>query len=188
MSLNQSPWHRSELRLNDHSSGISRRELLRNTGGGLGAIALAMIAAESESRSASVESNSIATPGILKGVLHHPPKATRVIELFMAGAASHLDLFDYKPQLQRRNGQESNFGESVEAFQNGLGPWLAPVWKFGQYGQSGQYLSEAVATLAPVADEMTFIHNMNFIERTYSIWNKTIFCKFFRMMNNHFVW
>jgi hypothetical protein len=160
MSANQSPWHRSGSRLEEYSSAISRRDLLRNTGGGLGAIALAMMATENETRSASVESNPIATPGILKGVLHHPPKATRVIELFMAGAASHLDLFDYKPELHRRNGQEANFGESVESFQNGLGPWLAPVWKFGQYGQSGQYLSEAVAAFAPVADEMTFIHNM----------------------------
>ena len=130
MSKNRSRWHCSESRLYDNSNGISRRDLLRNTGGGLGAIALAMMATESETRSASGESNPIGTPGILKGVLHHPAKATRVIELFMAGAASHLDLFDYKPELQRRNGQESNFGESVEAFQNGLGPWLAPVWKF----------------------------------------------------------
>ena len=41
----------------------------------------------------------------------------------MAGAASHLDLFDYKPELIKRHGEPSDFGEHVEAFQDGLGPW-----------------------------------------------------------------
>ncbi|MFM7592334.1 MAG: DUF1501 domain-containing protein [Isosphaeraceae bacterium] len=140
------------------STPPSRREWLKQSGAGLGGLALGILAAEEEARSQTTAISS--TPGILKGVLHHPPKATRVVELFMAGAASHVDLFDYKPELVRRDGQESNFGEKVETFQNGLGPWLRPVWKFGQYGQSGRYLSEVVADFAPVADEMAFVHNM----------------------------
>lgn len=155
-----SPWHRPEIQSNPAQAGLSRRDWLKNTGGGLGSIALALMAAEEAAIAANISPLATGTPGILKGVLHHPPKATRVIELFMAGAASHIDLFDYKPELVRRHGQESNFGESVEAFQNGLGPWLAPVWKFNQYGQSGQYLSEAVADLALVADDLCFVHNM----------------------------
>ena len=48
----------------------------------------------------------------------------------MAGAASHIDLFDFKPELVKRDGQPSDFGERVETFQDGLGPWLKPVWDF----------------------------------------------------------
>jgi hypothetical protein len=78
----------------------------------------------------------------------------------MAGAASHLDLFDYKPELIKRHGQPSDFGEPVEAFQNGLGPWLRPLWDFQPYGQSGKMLSEVVAPLGGVVDDLAFVHNM----------------------------
>ncbi|MFK7820635.1 MAG: DUF1501 domain-containing protein, partial [Planctomycetaceae bacterium] len=64
------------------------------------------------------------------GVLHHPAKAKRVIRLFMAGAASHLDLWDYKPALEEHHGEPSDFGEHVEAFQNGLGPWMQSPFSF----------------------------------------------------------
>ena len=79
-----------------------------------------------------------------------PPKAKRVVQLFMAGAASHIDLFDYKPELVKRHGQPSDFGEQVEAFQDGLGPWLRPVWDFRPHGQCGKMLGEVVAPLGDV--------------------------------------
>jgi hypothetical protein len=94
------------------------------------------------------------------GGLHDAPKAKRVIQLFMAGAASHIDLFDYKPELIRRHGQASDFGEPVETFQNGLGPWLRPVFDFHAYGRSGKMLSEAVTPLGKVVDDIAFVHNM----------------------------
>lgn len=100
------------------------------------------------------------TPGVLSGKLHFPPKAKRVVQLFMAGAASHIDLFDYKPELVKRDGQKSDFGESVEAFQNGLGPWLKPVWNFKPYGQTGKMLSDVVADLGDVVDELAWVHNL----------------------------
>jgi len=78
----------------------------------------------------------------------------------MAGAASHLDLFDYKPELVKRHGQPSDFGEPVEAFQNGLGPWKKPVWDFQPYGQSGKMLSEVVADLGSVVDDIAWVHNV----------------------------
>jgi len=98
--------------------------------------------------------------GALPGIPHHPPKAKRVVQLFMAGAASHLDLFDFKPVLVKHDGKPSDFGEPVEAFQNGLGPWMKPVWNFKPYGQSGKLLSEPVAALGDCVDELAFIHNM----------------------------
>ncbi|OYW26405.1 MAG: sulfatase, partial [Chthoniobacter sp. 12-60-6] len=67
---------------------------------------------------------------------------------------------DYKPELIKRHGEASDFGEPVEAFQNGLGPWLKPVWEFKPYGESGKMLSEIVAPLGAVVDEIAFVHNM----------------------------
>jgi hypothetical protein len=89
-----------------------------------------------------------------------PPKARRVIQLFMAGAASHIDLFDYKPALVKRHGEPSDFGEQVEAFQNGLGPWKKPVWDFRPYGRSGKRISDAVAPLGDCIDDIAFVHNL----------------------------
>ena len=130
----------------------NRREFLWHSGGGLGGIALAALFGRDGSLAA-------ATPRA-DGGIHHAPKAKRVVQLFMAGAASHVDLFDFKPELVKRHGQPSEFGEHVEAFQNGLGPWLKPVFDFKHFGRCGKMLSSAVAPLGSVADEMTFIHNV----------------------------
>ncbi|MEZ5328507.1 MAG: DUF1501 domain-containing protein [Verrucomicrobiales bacterium] len=131
----------------------SRREFLWNVGGGLGGIALnAMLGQEASASTAPAG-------GVLK-VLHYPPRAKRVVQLFMAGAASHIDLFDYKPALVRNHGKDSDFGEHVEAFQNGLGPWMKPVWDFRPYGRSGKQISEPVAPLGKVIDDIAFVHNM----------------------------
>ena len=121
---------------------FSRRSLLQSFPG----IALASLLARENSPATSFP--------------QHPPRAKRVVQLFMAGAASHLDLFDFKPELIKRHGQPSDFGEPVEAFQNGLGPWLRPVWDFKPYGQSGKMLGEPVSALGPVVDDLAFIHNM----------------------------
>ncbi len=119
---------------------MDRREFLSLSSASLGGIALASMTAGAG--------------------LHHKPRAKRVVQLFMAGAASHVDLFDYKPELIKRHGQAADFGEPVEAFQNGLGPWLKPVWDFKPYGKSGKHLSEVVAPLGDVVDNMAFVHNV----------------------------
>ncbi len=134
-------------------TALTRREMLWQCGGGLGGIALLQMLQEQ-----SIADDSHSNRAVK--VLHHPPKAKRVVQLFMAGAASHLDLFDYKPLLVKQHGKKSDFGEHVEAFQNGLGPWLKPVWNFSEYGECGKPLSEVVADFAPVVDDMAFVHNM----------------------------
>ena len=143
-----SPFHRST-----NPSTMNRRDFLWQSGGGLGGIALAAIMGTEQARAGEL-------PSILSGKLHHPPRAKRVVQLFMAGAASHLDLFDFKPELVKRHGQPSDFGEAVEAFQNGLGPWKKPVWDFQSHGQSGKMLGEVVADLGSVVDEIAWIHNL----------------------------
>jgi Protein of unknown function (DUF1501) len=143
---NDSPFHRPISRRLP-----TRREFLWQSGGGLGGLALAsMLGCE----------DAMAQDGLPDGKLHHPAKARRVVHFFMAGAASHLDLFDFKPELVKRDGQPSDFGEHVEAFQNGLGPWLRPVWDFKPYGQCGKLLGEPVAPLGKVVDDIAFVQNM----------------------------
>ena len=129
---------------------LTRREFLWQSGGGLGGVALASLLGQ-EARAAS--------QGVI-GVLHHPPKATRVVQLFMAGAASHIDLWDYKPELVKRDGQPSDFDEHVEAFQNGLGPWMRPIWEFRPHGQSGKMIGDVVADLGSCVDDIAFVHNV----------------------------
>ncbi|MBM3875120.1 MAG: DUF1501 domain-containing protein [Verrucomicrobia bacterium] len=150
---NDSPFHR----LPRQSRARTRREFLWRSGGGLGGIALASLLGRENLPAAEARS---ATPHAECRTPHFAPKAKRVVQLFMAGAASHLDLFDFKPELIKRHGEPSDFGEPVEAFQNGLGPWLRPVWEFKPYGQTGRMLSEPVADLGRVADELAFVHDL----------------------------
>ena len=142
---------------NLYNPGMNRREMLWNTGGGLGGIALASLLGNQSAFGDSLNEGGV---GGLQGLPHHPPKAKRVIQLFMAGAASHVDLFDFKPELIKQHGKSSDFGEKVEAFQNGLGPWLKPVWDFKPYGKSGKMLSDTVSPLGDVVDDIAFVHNM----------------------------
>lgn len=139
----------------------SRRTFLFESGGGLGGIALAsMLASNGELTAQDGVNSSNAVSRNRDAGLHHPAKAKRVVQFFMSGAASHIDLFDYKEQLVKRDGAPSDFGEPVEAFQNGLGPWMKPIWDFKPYGDCGKLLSETVAPLGSVADDIAFVHNM----------------------------
>ena len=143
--MNNSPFHRAT-----DESPLSRRDFLWQSGGGLGGMALTTMLGR----------EPLLAKGVLSGTLHHPPKAKRVIQLFMGGAASHLDTFDFKPALIRHHGEKSDFGEHVEAFQNGLGPWMQSPFAFARHGQSGKHLSEAVAPLGEVVDDLAFVHNL----------------------------
>lgn len=129
--------------------GTSRRQFVRALGSGFGGLALAML----EQTSAAEDSRAVR-------VLHHPARAKRVIQLFMGGAASHLDLWDHKPLLEQQHGQPSDFGEHVEAFQNGLGPWMKSPFRFRPCGECGHHLSDVVQPLADCVDDIAFVHNM----------------------------
>ena len=136
---------------------FTRRDFLTRSGHGFGALALASMLAQDEA--ARAETNGVGRGGVLKA-LHHPPRAKRVVQLFMGGAASHIDLFDYKPELEKHHGEPSDFGEYVEAFQNGLGPWMKSPFRFQKYGECGKAISEVVAPLGECVDDMAFIHNL----------------------------
>jgi hypothetical protein len=135
----------------------TRRDFLWNLGGGLGGIALAQLLADERLLAAAPQSlpkpaGQTAPP--------HAAKARRVVQLFMSGAASQCDLFDYKPELIRLNGKPFDPGEKVELFQSDPGACMASPWAWNQHGQCGKWMSDLVPHLATCVDEMAFVHSM----------------------------
>ncbi len=138
--------------------GRSRRQFLWQSGGGLGGIALAyllgqdgLLAAEKPVRKSKPE---------LNGGLHHKAKAKRVVQLFMSGAASQVDTFDYKPELIKRHGEKFDPGGKVELFQSSPGPVMKSPWSWKQYGHSGKWVSSLVPHLATCVDDIAFLPAM----------------------------
>ena len=78
----------------------------------------------------------------------------------MSGAASQCDMFDYKPELIKRNGQPFDPGEKVELFQSSPGDCMQSPWAWKQYGQCGKWMSDLVPHLASCVDDIAFIHSM----------------------------
>ena len=103
------------------AQGVSRRDFLWQSGGGLGGIALAALLPQNSP--AAVER-------------HHRPRAKRVVQFYMSGAASQCDLFDYKPALVSRHGQQWDPGEEVELFQSSPGKVMRAPWKWRRCGES----------------------------------------------------
>jgi len=127
---------------------MNRRDFLWNYGGGLGGIALANLLSES---------------GLLADTpsgLHHPAKAKRVVQLFMSGAASQCDTFDYKPRIIERSGEKFDPGGKVELFQSSPGAVMKSPWEWRQHGQSGKWISSLVPHIASCADDIAFVHSM----------------------------
>jgi hypothetical protein len=132
----------------------SRRRLLWRLGGGLGGIALAQLLGE-EGLLASSSSGTSAGGG-----LHHRATARRVVQLFMSGAASQCDTFDYKPLLIQRNGLPFDPGGKVELFQSEPGAVMASPWNWRQHGECGKWVSDLLPHLASCVDDIAFLPAM----------------------------
>ncbi|MGV3484552.1 MAG: DUF1501 domain-containing protein [Planctomycetaceae bacterium] len=135
---------------------ITRRQLFASCSVGVGKIALA-------SMLANATEPATATARLTQG-LHHAAKAKRVIFLFMAGAPSQLDLFDYKPKLVELEGKPippSVIAGQRYAFIQPDAAVLAPRFKFSRYGQSGAQLSEILPHTAAVADELAILKSVH---------------------------
>src|SRR5262245_2026530 len=123
----------------DHAINLTRRELLYGAGLGIGAIALASLLHQ-ESRGQAKKDNPL-----LPKKPHFAPTAKRVIYLHMVGAPSHLDLFDYKPELAKHDGEPcpKEFIEGKRfAFIRGHPRLFGSKFKFAKHGQGGVELSE----------------------------------------------
>ena len=144
-------------------AGLTRRHFLNRFGMGVGGIALAHLLGLDRLQAA--ESMRTGHPGVL-GSLHFPPKAKRVIYLFMAGGPSQLETFDYKPLLNQRNGE--NLPESVRMGQRLTGmsgnqavlPLAGSIFKFQQHGKAGAWVSELLPHTAKIVDELCVVRSM----------------------------
>lgn len=138
---------------------MTRRHFFGRTAVGLGSAALAHLLAADAAQGSAL-------PGGVMADFHHPPKAKRVIYLFMSGGPSQIDLFDYKPLLNEMQGQE--LPDSVRKGQRLTGmsgnqatlPLAGSVFKFQQHGQAGAWLSELLPHTAAVADDLCFVKSM----------------------------
>jgi hypothetical protein len=138
----------------------SRREFLWRLGGGLGGVALAQMLAGERLWGAPAAVPNSKSLGPL--VPHHPARAQRVIQIFLNGGASQMDLFDYKPELIRQHGRkfEPGTGERVEAATSEPGQVLKPVFEFRQHGQCGRWVSALLPHLAGCVDDIAFLMAM----------------------------
>jgi len=146
-------------------TSVNRRDFLANSGQGFGALALSAMFVQDEF--ACTEMSGLGRSGVLKAV-HHPPKVKRVVQLFMGGAASHIDLFDHKPELEKHHGEPSDFGEYVEAFQNGLGPWMKSPFAFQKYDECGKTISEVVTPFHEISRMLNRAQGAEFSWGTFS--------------------
>jgi Protein of unknown function (DUF1501) len=145
--------------LHDHKRALARRWFLRDCGVGLGSIALASLLGERQAQAAK----TLSTEPLAPRLPHFAPRAKRVIYLFMAGAPSHLELFDNKPALTKYDGTlppaELLKGYRA-AFINPNSALLGPKFKFARHGRSGAELSELLPHLASVCDDVCFVKSM----------------------------
>lgn len=150
-----------------HNKNYSRRDFLTKTSLGMGALSMASML----DPMGLFAQNKILQPTqtasrSLSGIPHFPPRVKRVIYLFQSGAPSQLDLFDYKPLLNKMNGQD--LPESVRGGQRLTGmtsgqasfPLAGTLFNFKQHGASGAWMSDLMPYTSKIVDDLCFIKSM----------------------------
>ena len=138
----------------------NRRLFLRSTGAGLGGAALATLLNPARS-------NAMASEQGLPDLPHFAPKAKRIIYLFQSGAPSQMDLFDPKPAMVNRQGEDLpasiRQGQRLTTMTSGQATFpVAPsIFKFNQHGQSGMWMSELMPHLSTVVDDLCMIRSVH---------------------------
>jgi uncharacterized protein DUF1501 len=136
---------------NHRSSLVSRRTALKSYASGFGYLAFAGMAHEVAAKEAAARGGALAPQAT-----HFPARAKRVIFLCMNGGPSHVDLFDYKPTLNKQSGAASTIGR-----ERGGAKLLGSPFQFAQHGESGHWISEVFPLLAKQADNLCVIHSMH---------------------------
>ncbi len=137
---------------------VTRRWFFRDCAVGLGTLALAELLGQTNRAQAATINDPLAPRQP-----HHPARAKRVIYLFMAGAPSQLEMFDFKPQLAKFDGTlpPPKLLEGYRAaFINPNSKLLGPKFKFSRHGQCGAELSELLPYLAQVVDDIAIVKSM----------------------------
>jgi hypothetical protein len=142
-----------------HDRLLDRRQFLGQMGTGLGSIALACLLLE-DGR-ASTDNPLAQKPA------QFPARAKRVIQIFCPGAVSHLDTFEYKPELIKYHGKPMPGDEKIVTFQGGNGSLMQSPWGWKQHGQSGKWVTDLLPHLAECVDDMAFIHSLTAKSNTH---------------------
>jgi len=146
--------------LNELRDLMSRRQFLSGGSALVGSAALASLLGDAASAAPAAQGS-----GALK-MLHYAPKAKRIIYLFQSGGPSHLDLFDYKPNLQAVNGTELpesvRMGQRLTGMTSGQSkkPVAASIFKFERQGKNGAWLSELLPHTAKIVDDLCIVRTM----------------------------
>jgi hypothetical protein len=149
---------------------LDRRHFLTHLGSGLGGIALLSLLAEQQLRAAEhtpIRPRIQPEAPLAARSPHFPARARRVLHLFCSGACSHLDTWDYKPELIKRHGQPLPGGADLVTFQGAQGDLNRSPYTFRPRGQCGKHLSDLLPRLADLADEMCFIHSLTARSNTH---------------------
>lgn len=126
---------------------ISRRQMLGMMGDGFGVCALmAMLQADGASADEKMP--------------HHSPKAKAVIQIFCPGGMSHVDTWDYRPELERLHGQSFDAELGKQTFAGVAGEYAKSFWAFRQYGECGRWMSSLFPKLSDHVDDMAMIYSM----------------------------
>ncbi len=161
--MNASDLHHFEK---NHRKLLTRRQFFGRAATGIGTVALASLLNPRLLAEPAAQETGQATRGILHP-LHFAPKAKRVIYLHQSGAPSHIDLFDYKPQMQKFHGQE--LPASIRMGQRLTGmtshqahfPVAASRFSFSQHGRCGTWISELLPYTAQVVDELCIVKTVH---------------------------
>lgn len=140
---------------NREQSLFSRRHFLWNAAGGIGGVALSwMLQREAQ---AAQDSGAAVSSGRLP---HFAPKAKRVVQIFCAGGVSHIDTFDFRPELERFHGKMLEGKGENQGFFGQPGLIMKSPFSFQRHGQSGHWASSLLPHLAGCVDDVAFIHSM----------------------------
>jgi len=146
--------------ISDIYQNMARRYFLQRSAGSLGAAGLASLL--------NADKPAQAAPQQLPGLPHFAPKAKRVIYLFMSGGPSHIDMFDYHPEMNDLHGKELpaeiRMGQRLTGMTSGQSsfPCVAPMFKFKRYGEHGTWVnSELLPHTASIVDDITIVKSVN---------------------------
>lgn len=138
--------------MNSRNASLSRRQLLQKAGGGFGWLALQSMLART-GMAASLNP-------MTARAAQRAASAKSVIWIFANGGPSHVDTWDYKPELQKRDGQTlAGFDSKTGFFPDAVGPLMASPFQWAQHGSSGTWVSDLFPHLSRHVDKMAFIHS-----------------------------
>jgi hypothetical protein len=146
---------------------FDRRDFLAQTATGLSAIALASLLPQRANASTAWRPEIDPAAPLAPRPAHFEPKAKRVLMIFVSGAISQLDTFDFKPELIIRHDTPMPGSDKLITFQGENGNLIKPLWDFKPRGQSGKMISDLLPNIAELADDLCFIHSMTAKSNTH---------------------